>query len=145
MLFIVKQISLAPYSQNDLTKLLRISCYYCCQLYNFKAIYIRCLQRSASGAATPEKDAATDVAKPEPVNDVKDEPEPATSETDPKPDVDEADLQKSPERPSTLSVEPISETPATAQSPAGSTMSRRDSQLTDRGYFDVKFYHNKLW
>ncbi|CAH2267483.1 jg12908, partial [Pararge aegeria aegeria] len=56
-----------------------------------------------------------------------------------------AGCQKSPERPSSLQVEPVSETPAPALSPAGSTNSRRDSQLTERGYFDVKFYHNKLW
>ncbi|XP_023941073.2 alpha-tubulin N-acetyltransferase isoform X2 [Bicyclus anynana] len=54
-------------------------------------------------------------------------------------------IQKSPERPSTLKVEPVSGNPAPALSPAGSTTSRRASQLTDRGYFDVKFYHNKLW
>lgn len=53
--------------------------------------------------------------------------------------------QKSPERPSTLKVEPMVEAPPPEPSPAGSTASRRDSQLTDRGYFDVKFYHNKLW
>ncbi|XP_052751416.1 alpha-tubulin N-acetyltransferase 1-like [Galleria mellonella] len=61
----------------------------------------------------------------------------------------------SPERPCTLQVEaaaapaPLA-TPTAAgasapMSPAGSTISRRDSQLTDRGFFDVKFYHNKLW
>lgn len=55
-----------------------------------------------------------------------------------------ADLQKSHERPSTLEVEPVSESPAPALTPAG-CLSRRDAQLTDRGYFDVKFYHNKLW
>ncbi|XP_050361294.1 alpha-tubulin N-acetyltransferase 1-like [Nymphalis io] len=66
---------------------------------------------------------------------------------DAKPGIEElADLQKSPERPSSLKVEPVSESPVpVALSPAGSTISRRDSQLTDRGYFDVKFYHNKLW
>nr|XP_026500594.1 alpha-tubulin N-acetyltransferase 1-like isoform X2 [Vanessa tameamea] len=70
-----------------------------------------------------------------------------TKAEDTKPAIEElADLQKSPERPSSLKVEPVSESPApVALSPAGSTISHRDSQLTDRGYFDVKFYHNKLW
>ncbi|KAM3956897.1 uncharacterized protein ACR2FA_009136 [Aphomia sociella] len=71
--------------------------------------------------------------------------------------------KRSPERPSTLQVEAaaapapapaLASAPAPAAttpecggpvSPAGSTISRRDSQLTERGFFDVKFYHNKLW
>lgn len=62
----------------------------------------------------------------------------------------DAELQKSHERPSTLEVEPVSECPAPAAAPApaltpAGCLSRRDAQLTDRGYFDVKFYHNKLW
>ncbi|XP_059055165.1 alpha-tubulin N-acetyltransferase 1-like isoform X2 [Achroia grisella] len=57
------------------------------------------------------------------------------------------------ERPRTLPV-PIPPKPAPAASanrdlsrpvsPDGSS-GRRDPQLTDRGFFDVKFYHNKLW
>lgn len=37
--------------------------------------------------------------------------------------------------------------PAAAHAAAGAedAAGRRDSQLTDRGYFDVKYYHNKLW
>lgn len=31
-----------------------------------------------------------------------------------------------------------------AGTPSGSA-GRRDSQLTDKGYFDVKYYHNRLW
>ncbi|CAG9781737.1 unnamed protein product [Diatraea saccharalis] len=48
------------------------------------------------------------------------------------------------ERPSSLKVGPPPAAIATP-SPAGSAISRRDSQLTERGFFDVKFYHNKLW
>lgn len=54
------------------------------------------------------------------------------------------------ERPTSLHVEtvdaPVAATPVQRDpSPAGFTLVRRDSQLTDRGYFDIKFYHNKLW
>lgn len=48
------------------------------------------------------------------------------------------------ERPSSLQVGPPPQVES-AVSPAGSAISRRDSQLTDRGFFDMKFYHNKLW
>lgn len=49
------------------------------------------------------------------------------------------------ERPCTLLVETPAAPDSAASSPAGSVLSRRDSQLTDKGFFDVKFYHNKLW
>ncbi|CAH2035110.1 unnamed protein product, partial [Iphiclides podalirius] len=94
------------------------------------------MDRSASKPATPEVETAQegpkaqeDAAGPQP----KEDAEPETGDS------------KSPERPSTLSVEPITDSPVPILSPAGSTISRRDSQLTDRGFFDVKFYHNKLW
>ncbi|XP_034839602.1 alpha-tubulin N-acetyltransferase 1-like [Maniola hyperantus] len=102
-----------------------------------------------SGAASPEAhvDAAPVVDdQPDMETGTINQPPLIESEIDTKPGKEElADLQKSPERPSSLKVEPVSETPAPAMSPAGSTSSRRDSQLTERGYFDVKFYHNKLW
>lgn len=79
------------------------------------------------GAEKPQSEA--EVVKDEPIDLISSHPEDA----------------KSPERPSTLSVEPIIESTVPVLSPAGSTISRRDSQLTDRGFFDVKFYHNKLW
>ncbi|XP_004932777.1 alpha-tubulin N-acetyltransferase 1 isoform X4 [Bombyx mori] len=50
-----------------------------------------------------------------------------------------------PTRPSQLEMEEACAALFDEPSPAGSSTSRRDSQLTDRGYFDVKFYHNKLW
>ncbi|CAG4941900.1 unnamed protein product [Colias eurytheme] len=59
-------------------------------------------------------------------------------------DIDENN-HKNHERPSTLEVRRVSQSEADEVSPAGSTASRRLSSLTDRGYFDVKFYHNKLW
>lgn len=93
------------------------------------------LWRTASVAGSPEPEATPPAAEAENVEEVVPEP--------------------SPERPTSLRVEAV-ESPAPAPlpvaspappalSPAGSTLSRRDSQLTDRGYFDVKFYHNKLW
>ncbi|CAB3226479.1 unnamed protein product [Arctia plantaginis] len=69
----------------------------------------------------------------------------------------EGTQEASPERPSTLRVETPAAPPAFADVPAAglpsgastpsfgaSGGSRRDSQLTDKGYFDVKFYHNRL-
>ncbi|GBP10006.1 hypothetical protein EVAR_101580_1 [Eumeta japonica] len=29
--------------------------------------------------------------------------------------------------------------------PAGYSVPKEDNQLTDQGYFDIKFYHSKLW
>lgn len=29
--------------------------------------------------------------------------------------------------------------------PAGYSVPKGNDQLNDRGYFDVKFYHNRLW
>lgn len=54
------------------------------------------------------------------------------------------------ERPTSLHVETVEAPAAVASaqrdfSPAGYSLVRRDSQLTDRGFFDIKFYHNKLW
>ncbi|XP_035450059.2 alpha-tubulin N-acetyltransferase isoform X1 [Spodoptera frugiperda] len=43
---------------------------------------------------------------------------------------------------------PAAGLPSAGASAAGTPAagaSRRDSQLTDKGYFDVKYYHNKLW
>lgn len=70
----------------------------------------------------------------------------------------ERNQPSSPERPSTLRVEPPAAPPAFADVPAAGLPSgastpsngvtgtpRRDSQLTEKGYFDVKFYHNRLW
>ncbi|KAJ0178881.1 hypothetical protein K1T71_005656 [Dendrolimus kikuchii] len=62
---------------------------------------------------------------------------------------------KSPSRPSSLPVAPAVASaevdsgsgvaPLPEQSPAGYSGARHDSQLTERGYVDMKFYHNKLW
>ncbi|XP_022832425.1 alpha-tubulin N-acetyltransferase 1 isoform X2 [Spodoptera litura] len=67
------------------------------------------------------------------------------------------------ERPGSLDVQQAAALPAPAAPPAqlpaaglpsagasaagtpAAGASRRDSQLTDKGYFDVKYYHNKLW
>ncbi|XP_075991242.1 alpha-tubulin N-acetyltransferase-like isoform X2 [Anticarsia gemmatalis] len=97
---------------------------------------------------------------------------PPAPELDDGPNWDDDDYQPevackppSPERPSTLPVEPEAgappaapaafadvpaaglpsgaSTPASGSGAAGAA--RRDSQLTDKGYFDVKFYHNRLW
>ncbi|XP_041987048.1 alpha-tubulin N-acetyltransferase 1-like [Aricia agestis] len=98
----------------------------------------------ASHAASPEHERRR-APRREPEPEVP-EPEPEVPEPEPEEAHEGEEPEKiSPERPSTLSVEPIAEAEPGAPSPAGSTMSRRDSQLTDRGYFDVKFYHNKLW
>ncbi|KAH9638348.1 hypothetical protein HF086_006528 [Spodoptera exigua] len=52
------------------------------------------------------------------------------------------------ERPGSLDVQQAAAQPAAGLPSAGTPAagaSRRDSQLTDKGYFDVKYYHNKLW
>ncbi|XP_048004365.1 alpha-tubulin N-acetyltransferase 1-like [Leguminivora glycinivorella] len=71
---------------------------------------------------------------PEPPKVPTPEPEP---ESEPVPEVP---ASPSPERPTTL---PVAPAVSAAPSPAGFATPRRDSQLTDQGYFDVKFYHNK--
>lgn len=49
-------------------------------------------------------------------------------------------------RPAPAAVEAATQTPVQNDLPAaGRTMAQRDSQLTDRGYVDMKFHHNKLW
>ncbi|CAG9558693.1 unnamed protein product [Danaus chrysippus] len=96
--------------------------------------------QETSNGFSPSDGVSPEVTEVEPV--AENVPEPVPKEVE----ADLADNQKSPERPCTLQVEPVLEaSPSAALSPAGSTTSRRDSQLTDRGYFDVKFYHNKLW
>lgn len=58
-----------------------------------------------------------------------------------------------PERPGSLRVQagappaaavPAAGVPSAAATPAGSA-GARDPQLTDKGYFDVKYFHNRLW
>ncbi|XP_063393550.1 alpha-tubulin N-acetyltransferase 1 [Cydia fagiglandana] len=87
---------------------------------------------------TPED---TPAPAPEPPKIPTPEPEPEPA-PEPVPEVPEVPASPSPERPTTLQVAPAV---SAAPSPAGSAAPRRDSQLTDQGYFDVKFYHNKLW
>lgn len=61
-------------------------------------------------------------------------------------EVAETEVDAPPPRPSSLVIEAPPPAPAPAPSPgAGAAAPRRDSQVTDQGYFDVKFYHNKLW
>ncbi|CAK1588146.1 unnamed protein product [Parnassius mnemosyne] len=99
-----------------------------------------------SRPTTPEPDSAQTQDAPAPESTPQAETTEPPIQSEHKQEMEpQLESNKSPERPSTLSVEPITETPATVISPAGSTISRRDSQLTDRGFFDVKFYHNKLW
>ncbi|KAG7294891.1 hypothetical protein JYU34_022725 [Plutella xylostella] len=60
----------------------------------------------------------------------------------------ETEVDAPPPRPSSLVIEAPPPAPAPAPEPspgAGAAAPRRDSQVTDQGYFDVKFYHNKLW
>ncbi|XP_063546946.1 alpha-tubulin N-acetyltransferase 1 isoform X1 [Cydia strobilella] len=87
---------------------------------------------------TPED---TPAPAPEPPKILTPEPEPEP-QPEPIPEVPKVPASPSPERPTTLQVAPAV---SAAPSPAGSAAPRRDSQLTDQGYFDVKFYHNKLW
>lgn len=76
-----------------------------------------------------------------------------TPQSQQKPEVDLVSKHKSPSRPSSLPVAPATTesnsgsgmAPLPEQSPAGFSNTRRDSQLTERGYVDMKFYHNKLW
>ncbi|XP_053624935.1 alpha-tubulin N-acetyltransferase 1-like isoform X4 [Plodia interpunctella] len=78
-------------------------------------------------------------------------PAPASSAPEPEPAPEPLpEPAANPSRPSSLRVEPAStatrprlSAPSPAPSPAAA--GRRDSQLTELGYFDVKFYHNKLW
>ncbi|CAH0401802.1 unnamed protein product [Chilo suppressalis] len=99
---------------------------------------------------TPDNAAPERYATPEP-------PAPAKLEVKPSPEMVSKqapilEMARPTERPSTLEVGPpppaamgIVGAPSPAPSSAGSVTSRPDSQLTSRGFFDMKFYHNKLW
>lgn len=82
----------------------------------------------------PENQVDSDKAGPGPIEEIKE----STVE-------ELAEDRRDSERPSTLRVDTMGEPLPPQRSPAGATTPRRDSQVTEQGFLDIKFYHNKLW